>query len=139
MILFQLSLDFATIHVYHIISFTFKNGWYSTQLQVSPLRCVSHNVCHHIDFTTVGMKVITTNKFAFKIKTFNCISCSNVMEPSFCSGFVFFWFRKMKIRNILSSCFSTTFVATAIGLAAWHLLLKKCKNLYPVFSKEVKH
>ena len=57
----------ATIRVYHIISFMFRNGWYSTRLQVSPLRCVSHSVCHHINFKTVGMKVITTNNFALYI------------------------------------------------------------------------
>ena len=58
MILLQLSLDFATIHVYHIISLKMVG----TALD---LKFYFFDVFSIIDFKTVDMKVITTNNVAF--------------------------------------------------------------------------
>ena len=99
MILLQLSLDFATIHVCHIISFIFKNGWYITRLKVSFLRCVSHNRLqnswHESDH--YKQRCLLNKNFQLYI-LFQCYGAI------FLLGLSIFLGQKMKIRNILSSC-----------------------------------
>ena len=101
-ILLQLSLDFATINVYHIISFMFKNGWYSTRLKVSPLRCVSHNRLQnsYILFQCYG------DIFLLGL----CLFLGKENENT-------------KHFELLFKTFSTTFFAAAIGLTTWHLVI----------------
>ena len=120
MIMLQLSLDFATIHVYRIISFMFKNGWYSTRFKVSHLRCVSHNRLqnswHESDYYK---QLCLLNKNLQLYILFQCYGA--IFLLGLC---IFFGSGKGNTKHFefLFKTFSTTFVAAAI-LTTWHLVI----------------
>ena len=122
MILLQLSLDFATIRVYYIIRFMFKNGWYSTRLKVSPLRCVSHNRLQNSWHESNHYKQLCLLNKNFQLYIlFQCYGA--ILLLALCLFFLGQENENMKHFELLFKTFSITFVAAAIGLTTWHLVI----------------